>query len=96
MNNFLRISMVFVSFFVLSSMNAQSYIVEFHSQKLANEFFSESRNAILDIDKISQLSPLYNIYTNALEDDQIETLLNDPKVSRFLKDEKVKNRECCS
>jgi len=93
MNNSLRIPLVFMAFMLINTISAQSYVVEFHSDKLANEFFSLSKNAVLDIDKISKITPIYNIYANALKEDEFLSLLNDPRVLRYIKNEKVQKRE---
>jgi len=93
MNNFLRVTLFILCYFVVNTSLAQSYIVEFQSEKSANEFFNQSKNAVLDIDKISRISPIYNIYANALKELEFVSLLSDTRVLRYLKDEKVQKRE---
>ena len=93
MNYLSRTTLILVAMFSVLTVSAQSYVVEFKTDLAAVEFITQSRNAVLDIKKIGQSNAIYNIYGNALEQDQLKKLLNDPKVLHYEKNHDVFNRE---
>jgi len=93
MNKFLATALLFLSYLSINSCIAQSYIVEFESDNTANSFFTKSKNAVLDIHRISKSTPIFNVYANALKENDLINLLNDPSVKHFMKNERVYKRE---
>ena len=93
MHYFSRIFILLIASFSVFDCCAQSYVVEFQDDKAAAAFITQSRNTVLDIKKIGQSTSIYNIYANALKEDQIIDLLSQPGIVHFVKNHAVTNRE---